>query len=326
MSPLAYRSGRLPPPANRQRAAARQLQMLRLPLLAVLVCLALPHVASAYVCTRASAEGPSLAWENRQVVLRYPQKSGVEVSLAQIQESLLAAAAEWGAPACSDFQFLVGASTDEERVGFDWRRGTDSAANQNILVFRRGAAFGEDDAWLHPRGAIAITTLAYTRTTGTILDADIEMNDAYFSFTACEEDALACTDLHDLHNTLTHELGHVVGLGHPPSSQPGASEASMFSSTSIGDRKKRDLAEDDVAGLCEIYPSGEAAGECYSGIRPEMNVFEVKRSGCSGVHAESGSVWAWGLACCAGLCAGRRRRQRRLLTSVDDGKESVVIC
>ena len=282
----------------------------RVSLMLSIVCSTISSPLAAYVCTRASADGPSLAWDKRQIVLRYPQKSGVEVSLVQIQDALLSSAAEWNAPECSDFQFLVGASTDEERVGFDWRRGTESDANQNILVFRRGSAFGENDSWLHPSGAIAITTLAYTRTTGRILDADIEMNDAYFSFTACEDDALACTDLHDLGNTLTHELGHVVGLGHPPSSQPGASEASMFSSTSIGDRKKRDLAEDDIAGLCGIYAVGEAAGECYSGIRPEMTEFEVKSSGCSSFQAENASMWGWALAC--GLLAflGRKERYR----------------
>lgn len=267
--------------------------------------------ASAYVCTRASAEGPSLAWAQRQVVLRYPRTSGVEVSLDQIQNALLSSAAEWNNPGCSDFTFLVGASTDEARVGFDWRSGSASEANQNILVFRRGSAFGEEDAWLHPRGAIAITTLAYTRTTGTILDADVEMNDAYFSFTACAENALACNDLHDLQNTLTHELGHVLGLGHPPSSQPGASEASMFSSTSIGDRKKRDLAEDDVNGLCTIYPIGQAVGECYTGERPALRAFRVEESGCSLLSAEQPAVWIWALACGGVLRLRRRGRSAR---------------
>lgn len=54
--------------------------------------------------------------------------------------------------------------------------------------------------------------------------------------------------LHDLHNAMTHEFGHAVGLGHS-----AAPDASMYPDSQMGDTSKRDLADDDVAGLTYLY-------------------------------------------------------------------------
>jgi hypothetical protein len=154
------------------------------------------------------------------------------------------------------------------------------------------------DAWLHPAGALALTTVTFVRSDGRILDADIEINDGGFEFTTCDPND--CVVVHDVANMLTHELGHVVGLDHPPSNQMGAREATMFASAPAGEIQKRDLAEDDINGLCTLYPAGADTVECAGGQRrdpPDLTLEEVGLlglpigvGGCDATHHASVEV------------------------------------
>ena len=68
--------------------------------------------------------------------------------------------------------------------------------------------------------ATGITTVFYVDhgepDDGTILDADVELNDINFTFVVepTTQQPRAGTEVSDLENTLTHELGHVLGLDH----------------------------------------------------------------------------------------------------------------
>ena len=53
---------------------------------------------------------------------------------------------------------------------------------------------------------------------------------------------------------MSHEVGHVLGLGHSLDE-----EATMFAETSEGETKKRDLHEDDELALQYLYPPQEDA-------------------------------------------------------------------
>jgi MYXO-CTERM domain-containing protein len=57
-------------------------------------------------------------------------------------------------------------------------------------------------------------------------------------------------------NTVTHELGHALGLAHVMDHP----EAVMFPMAFDGDVDKRTLSSDDLAGLTALYPQGLAAG------------------------------------------------------------------
>ena len=67
---------------------------------------------------------------------------------------------------------------------------------------------------------------------------------------------------HDLANALTHEFGHVVGMGHSE-----VFEATMYADSQVGDTKKQDLAQDDLDGLRYLYTGIEMQPEwaCATG-------------------------------------------------------------
>ena len=75
-----------------------------------------------------------------------------------------------------------------------------------------------------------------------ILEADINVN-LYFSFA---NNGMA--QFYDVQNSLTHELGHALGLNHSSNT-----EATMYGSTMKGETKKRDLHSDDLNGYWAIY-------------------------------------------------------------------------
>jgi MYXO-CTERM domain-containing protein len=57
-------------------------------------------------------------------------------------------------------------------------------------------------------------------------------------------------------NTVTHEVGHFLGLDHTP-----IEAATMFATAPRGETAKRDLHQDDIDGLCAIYPQGQQGGK-----------------------------------------------------------------
>lgn len=230
----------------------------------LLMAMATSTSALAFVCTRTPNQGPSVFWENRRVIVRPSTNDGAEVDAGTLDVVLRRSAAQWTQVGCSDLDLQIGDTTIQRLAGFDWHAGSGDASNQNIVVFRNDTPGDPVDAWVHTLGALAITTVTFDSASGRLLDADIEINDSSFLFTTCNPDIVGCDVEFDLQNTLTHELGHVVGLDHPPNDGPDAFEATMFASASRGDIDKRDLAADDENGLCTIYPAGSAeSGECY---------------------------------------------------------------
>jgi hypothetical protein len=232
-------------------------------LLCTLVAALSSSTAHAFLCTRAGADGPSLAWGPRTVEIRRSGESPDAIA-ADIERIVLASMVPWNLLDCSDMGLILGPPADDPLAGFDWAAGSGEPGNENVLVFRNNDPNDPVDAWLHQLGALAITTVTFESNLGRLLDADVEVNDSSFSFSICDPEALACNVTFDLQNTLTHELGHVLGLDHSVDS-----EATMFASAPRGDTSKRTLAVDDADALCTVYPSGAPAGECFGVARED---------------------------------------------------------
>jgi MYXO-CTERM domain-containing protein len=263
-------------------------------------------------------EGPCLFWRPRTIPFvlnsRGSASAGREGALDAARESFRV----WTQPSCTDLRFEEQPETSSAEVGYDQSRPSE---NSNLVVWREvacsefvdaddpcldeGGCNNAYDCWEHSSETIAVTTTTFSNRTGEIFDADIEMNGAYFVFSTVDMPVCpqgvpigqppGCVAT-DLQNTLVHEIGHVVGLDHVTDSQ-----ATMYLSAQSGETEKRTLEDDDIEGLCHIYPAGEATVTC---VQEEVDA----RSGCAGCSAAGPPPGLLGAVALLGLA--RRRRAR----------------
>jgi hypothetical protein len=130
---------------------------------------------------------------------------------------------------------LGAAECDEVRYNND-------TPNQNLIVFR-------DDSWPYrdPNSTLGLTTVTFNAEDGEIYDADLELNSSGRNLSTSDK---VPTNGFDLASVVTHEVGHFLGLAHATDAT-----STMFASYKPGTAALRSLTADDMAGLCEIYPS-----------------------------------------------------------------------
>jgi hypothetical protein len=244
-----------------------------------------PPARAAFVPSRNSSDA-RMRWATSWVFIT-PDADGTPLIPGDGEFDALNAAVEaWNRAVspCSYMRLVVNAREPIE-IGFDGR---------NALKFR-------GDRWCRPpRGtdpekcydpeAAGITTLFFVDRAsrpdnGMILDTDIEINMVDFAMavgceTRCITDATSGR-VEDLQNTLTHELGHAMGLDHTcwpghlidppprpldhrgepaPACRPISAlpewviEATMYNYLDPMEIKKRTPEQDDIDGVCSSYP------------------------------------------------------------------------
>ncbi len=157
----------------------------------------------------------------------------------------------------------------------------------------------------HLPGTVAFTVVTTDVRSGSLLEADIEINarSPENPLGRRWDDGAPTWGEVDAPSALLHELGHLAGLWH--SLEAGAvMEASMDI-----ERQRRSLTADDRAGVCGIYPGGPAAPRAARCV-PERPVARGV-SGCAASPSGGGlGAWSWaGVAACLSR-AYRRRAQR----------------
>lgn len=208
----------------------------------------------------------------------------------------------------------------------------------NIVKFRQ-------DKWCRPKtedapekcypaAAVGITTVFYVdkadaKDDGRLLDADIELNGVNFRFAVEGQtsDQTPNQIIADVENTLTHEVGHLLGLDHTCNDDPQnptfdgggnrvptcgtvavtqtMQDATMFAFQEDGELKKSSLEPDDVAGACDAYPIAKDPKQCKR--------VDVGGDGCGVISggrggAGFGGAVVLGLGLILGLFWSRRRR------------------
>ncbi|MEO1334987.1 MAG: matrixin family metalloprotease [Myxococcota bacterium] len=258
--------------------------------LVVVLAIASPSSSSAFECTVISdTDDTTLVWTTREV--RWVLDRGVlqgALNGNEAQQEVQASFDAWTAAACSDFTFVFDGVADGVTAGFG------DGAETNAVVW-------VSSNWPHDNTAIAVTTSAFNVRTGEVVDADIEMNGQAFNFTRVDASCNRRGNTMDIANTLTHEVGHVLGLEHPPD-RPEFAESTMFASAPLCETRKRSLAQDDIDGICFIYPSGASTQRCSG---PDTFMDE-EDSGCTHTRPSSSS-FAWSWLAISALVLWRRR-------------------
>jgi hypothetical protein len=214
---------------------------------------------------------------------------------------------------CGSLTFTEGPTTNVRVVGFD----PDSQSNVNAIIYRstycsdkvgssdtcwRDLSCGNEfDCWGYPAGTIALTTTSYDPKTGQIYDADIEMNAYTFYFSVSDPPNCLASGFGkrcaDIENTLTHEIGHLVGLDHT-----ARAGSTMQASAKDGETTKRGIDSGTASFVCETYPPGQPSRDCVALVaKSELG----HTPGCS--SAEASGLLLPALA----LWLRRRRREVR---------------
>lgn len=278
-------------------------------------------------------QGIPLWWKNACVGYSLQKDGSRQVSFDDASNNITRAFTKWTGTSCP----TEGDTTS--RVSIDVRdlgpvncgnvQYNSSGGNQHVIVFR-------DTNWPHndSSNTLALTTVTFNPDTGEIYDADMEINTAQQRVTA-EETVPA--DGYDFLSIITHEAGHFLGLAHS-----GDQRATMFAHYSPGSTVMRNLAADDVSGVCTVYrPDGSRAvdtsvsgtgavegGSCdptprkgFSTECKEETPKEKTTTGClsrvaPGVGQDDGAA---SLLPFAGLVAAAALRRRRSRTSSSAG-------
>jgi hypothetical protein len=194
------------------------------------------------------AGGHPLYWANACVGYNLQQDASRQVSVEDASLAIAAAFAKWTGTACPTD------GTGRSRTSIDVRdmgpvdcglvQYNQDQGNQHVIVFR-------DESWPHSdtNNTLALTTVTFNPDTGEIYDADMEIN-THDQRVAVKDPIPG--DGYDFASIVTHETGHFLGLAHSSDRH-----ATMFTRYTPGAVAMRNLAADDIAGICTIYnPDG----------------------------------------------------------------------
>lgn len=196
-----------------------------------------------------STEGTKIAWPNTCVSTSVSASGSPlrNITAAKMREIVQNAFNQWTTTECSNGlghpSFVVDMFPDVNCTDVTGSNGYKSTGpNYNVWIFR-------DDDWPYDttdENAIAITTTQFSPDTGVIYDSDVELNSKGQDFTTTSPPEAVGMDLASV---VQHEAGHFLGLAH--SQNPGAT---MNPSLGTGDISRRVLTQDDIDGICAVYP------------------------------------------------------------------------
>ncbi|KYF54791.1 hypothetical protein BE08_29060, partial [Sorangium cellulosum] len=172
----------------------------------------------------------------------YVNRSTIPGGIAGIAVSRIESGfASWANAGCTEWRAnLLGDTTDRDNY------------NDGKSVF-----YWISDSWPGALGdvnsVIGVTMPVWGRFDNVIVDADMVFNNVKFCWNDSGNNG--CVDTQSI---ATHEQGHFLGLGH--SGEPSATMAAYY----VAGSSTRTLEDDDVEGVCALYPIGGTAAASTS--------------------------------------------------------------
>jgi hypothetical protein len=264
----------------------------RLSLPTVAVFLLASSSASGYVRKRTDGGIPEY-WQVSCIPLSIYMYGFTDMTRDQVAKSVGAAAHTWSPSAvtCPDgvshpfLEIVPSMAGDDDvppRPGYDGR---------NTFLFFSEVLAPPPTSPLQLGSSIIALTSTWARADGHIVDADVQINAMDYTWTNRDPGFVPPDGSdadYDLQNAVTHELGHLQGLGHTcwapfsdeeqpiddkdagvpmclPLPDPSVTQTVMFALIdSNREISKRVLSSDEIRAVCDIYPSSADPHLCGS--------------------------------------------------------------
>jgi MYXO-CTERM domain-containing protein len=307
----------------------RRADIARLSLLTVATSVALASPAHGYVRSRVDGGIPKY-WQTSCVPLAIYLNTFSDMTRDEVAKSVAAAAHAWSPTevTCADgvshpFIEIVPSMMPDGAApptpAYDGRN--------TMLFYTPQRPYPPPEVSGISFSVVALTS-TWARADGHIVDADVRVNAVDNVFTNIDPGYVSANDQSpkDLQNALTHELGHLIGLGHScwspfsdfdqpiddqgvgvpycDSAPEDVRQTVMFAMIDGNlETTKRHLSPDDIRAVCEIYPPEQDPHAC---------ALDMPNDGC-GCSAADGAVpagAAFALLALLGLVFTSRRARR----------------
>jgi MYXO-CTERM domain-containing protein len=256
-----------------------------------LAALLAPTLASAYQL-KTDPTGATIRLAQTEVTFRLPARIPDGLDAEEVEAAIRGALDGWAQVTGLTFKLVAG--DPDAKPGY-----VANGENHNDILF-------VEQGWQWDDNALAATLLAIDTTSHTIVDADIVLNATQHRFRALSADHTPSGIYDDLQNTLSHEMGHVIGLAHTD-----VTAAVMFPDAPKGEVAKRVLKEDDIDGARAIYQSGKGGTSPDPTVPTDAQGLQgvaqgMASIGCSSASGGSSPAALWALAA-LGFWGLRRR-------------------